>query len=254
MIEVVLVGTGNVARFLFDSFLTLPAVHIKAVVGRNSEALSYFKERGAVSVTYETIPSADIFILAVKDEVIPEVAKKLNLSEGLLVHTSGSVSIRELPAEGRRGVLYPLQTFSGVMPSHVKDIPFCLEAESQEDYAMLESLVENMSTDIRHITSEQRKKLHLAAVFANNFTNHLYHVAYQLCKENGVSPTILGPLIKETCYKIGSQDPLDAQTGPARRGDVKTMKQHLALLNTAAYKDIYTAISASIEQTYGEQL
>jgi len=254
MIEVVLIGTGNVARFLFDSFLTLPAVRIKAVVGRNKMALAYFEEQVPVLTSYDTIPAADIFILAVKDEVIPEVAKKLKLTKGLLVHTSGSVSIRELPAEGRRGVLYPLQTFSGGVPTHEKDIPFCLEAGSQEDYALLEDLAEKISTDIRHITSEQRKKLHLAAVFANNFTNHLCHVAYQLCKETGVSPTILGPLIKETCHKIGSLDPLDTQTGPARRGDVKTMKQHMALLESKAYKEIYAAISASIEGTYGKQL
>ncbi len=254
MVKVVLIGTGNVAKFLFDVFSEHPQLSLVQVVGRNVEALNYFKEKTAVTQDYRALKAADIYILAVKDEAILAVSQELMLQDGLLVHTSGSISMEALPENARRGVFYPLQTFSGVPPKNSENIPFCVEAENEEDYTLLEDLAKCISNSVHRISSEKRRQLHLAAVFANNFTNHMYLLASDICAEHEVPFELLKPLIRETYEKIMHQTPLDAQTGPARRNDLKTLQEHLLLLKENKQKKVYTTLSESIQESYGKKL
>ncbi len=254
MIKVVLIGTGNVAKFLFEVFSAHPQLRLIQVVGRNVKALNYFKEQTEVSTNFKDLKAADIYIIAVKDKAIQTVSQDLMIQDGLLVHTSGSIAMKALPKNVRRGVLYPLQTFSGVPPKNSEIIPFCVEAENEEDYTLLEDLAKCISNSVQRISSEKRKQLHLAAVFANNFTNHMYFLASDICKEHEIPFELLKPLICETYEKIMHQTPLDAQTGPARRNDSKTLQEHLLLLKESRHKNVYTTISESIQETYGKKL
>ena len=254
MLKVVLIGTGNVARFLFDVLKAHPLVEVAQVVGRNENALAYFRETTSTSNNFVNLSQADVYILAISDEAIEAVSRQLEIKDGILVHTAGSVSIETLPEDLRRGVLYPLQTFSGNIPDNLNEIPICIEAFQEEDYAILDKLALCISDRVERINSEQRKHLHLAAVFANNFSNHLYHLTDEICKEHQVPFDLLRPLIKETCNKIMELTPYEAQTGPARRGDQKTVNEHLNLLSSRRLKTIYTTLSESIQKTYGKEL
>ncbi len=254
MIKVVLLGTGNVARYFFDSLHIKDHIKVIQVVGRNESALEYFNTSVAVTTDFNDIKPADIYILAVKDDAIGSVSQTLPIQNGLLVHTSGSVALDVLPRTIRRGVLYPLQTFSKTPPKYAEKIPFCIEAEEKNDLDLLETLALSLKGVVYKISSQQRLHLHLAAVFANNFTNHMYHLAAKICADNAIPFAILESLIKETSHKIEASTPLEAQTGPAKRGDTAIIEKHLELLPHTKSKEIYALLSQSIQDTYGDEL
>ncbi len=251
MLKIILIGTGNIAKFFFDVLSHQPDIKIVQVLGRNKEALGYFKGSVPVSSDFGSRMQADVYILAVSDEAIGEVGKQLNISDGLLVHTAGSIAMEVLPENIRRGVLYPLQTLSGILPDKMADIPMCIEASREEDYVLLRQLANCVSSRVERIDSAQRKQLHLAAVFANNFSNHLFYLSSLICEEHGVSFDLMRPLIRESCIKVMLQDPYEAQTGPARRGDKKTLEAHMNMLTSTDLKAIYSTLSESIQKTYG---
>jgi len=189
----------------------------------------------------------------VSDNAISSLSSKLNLKDKLVVHTSGSVSMNELQSTSNKGVFYALQSFSKEQEVDFSTIPICIEAESKKDLDLLEILAKSISKKIYHINSNQRKSLHVAAVFVNNFTNHLYHIGNEICEENKIPFKILQPIIQETATKIVTLSPFEAQTGPAKRNDTETIKKHKAML-TANQQEIYTLLTKSIYKTYGEKL
>ena len=254
MLDVVICGTGNLAVHLFKALKNGPEVKVVQVVGRNTRALEYFVGQAETVTDLDKLARADIYILAISDNAIEEYAGRLEAAGGLLVHTSGSMPISSLPENGRRGVFYPLQTFSKELEVDFRKIPICLEAEEEEDYGLLNILASAISDKVVRIDSQQRAVLHTAAVFVNNFTNHLYHIGHSLCDEKGVDFELLHELIRETASKVEHLSPLDAQTGPARRGDTITMEKQLNMLETETFSDVYKTISKSIEKTYGEKL
>jgi len=230
MMTVAIVGNGNVATHLVRAFLKVDTIRVTEI---NSRKL-------------ENIPKADITILAVSDDAIAEVSSKIKNS--LVVHTSGSFSMNDLKNRNNKGVFYMLQTFSKDKEIDFSKVPFCLEAENKTDYLLLEKLAKTIGVKIYTINSKQRKALHVAAVFVNNFTNHLYKVGNDICEENKVPFEILYPLIDETAQKIKKLSPEKAQTGPAVRNDEETVKNHLELLNNKQQK-IYTMITKSIKDS-----
>ena len=228
MISVVIIGQGNVGTHLYNAFLNVDKVTVTQI---NSRKL-------------ENIPQADVTIIAVSDDAIAAVSSKIKNT--FVVHTSGSVSINDLKNNTKKGVFYMLQTFSKDKEINFFEIPFCLEAENKNDYQLLEKLATYIGKKIYAINSEQRKALHIAAVFVNNFTNHIYKIGNDICKENNVPFEILHPLIKETAAKIEILSPEKAQTGPAIRNDKKTIKNHLDLL-TENQQEIYKILTKSIQ-------
>ncbi|WP_047245440.1 Rossmann-like and DUF2520 domain-containing protein [Maribacter thermophilus] len=253
MISVVILGTGNVAQNLFEAMFPNKQINIVGVIGRNNTSLVFFKDRTTVSTNWTDLPLADIYIMAIKDDAIPLVSDKLNVN-GLLVHTSGSVPLTALSKHHDIGVFYPLQTFTSGKKVDFKKIPICLEAQQEDSLKLLQKLAGHISNTVETIDSEKRKALHVAAVFANNFTNHLYHIANDICNEHQIDFTILKPLINETANKLNVLSPKEAQTGPARRGDQKTLHNHLRLLKVGQHREIYKLMSNSIKATYGEEL
>jgi len=148
------------------------------------------------------------------------------------------------------GVFYPLQIFTKEKPVNFLTIPLCIEANNNVNQRLLEDLALSFTSDVRIINSTQRKKIHLAAVFACNFTNHLYQVAEEIINSCDVPFDILKPLIKETADKVMKINPHDAQTGPARRNDVEVMHQHLKMLNDDDNKELYLKLSSMISKKY----
>lgn len=247
MIKVTLIGTGNVASHLKDVFAKTDIVDVEMLSSRG-DLLSKIDQK------VNNNEESDIYVIAVSDDAIYSVSQQFKNVKNLVVHTSGSVAMNILPEEKRRGVFYPLQTFSKERKVDFQSIPICIEAEINEDLILLENLASVISNSVHRINSEQRKSLHLAAVFVNNFTNHLFQIGNEICKNHKVSFDILKPLITETTKKINTLSPMYAQSGPARRGDKKTIEDHLARLEKGNHKKIYKALTKSILNTYGKKL
>ncbi|TMM31386.1 DUF2520 domain-containing protein [Polaribacter aestuariivivens] len=228
MISILIVGNGNVATHLHKAFLKADNVVVNKISSRN----------------LVEIPKADITIIAVSDDAIAEVSSKIKNS--FVVHTSGSFALTDLKNTNNKGVFYMLQTFSKDKKVNFSQIPFCLEAENKNDYKLLETVAKSIGKKIYNINSNQRKALHVAAVFVNNFTNHLYTIGNDICEENKVPFEILQPLIEETALKIKKLSPEKAQTGPAIRNDEQTIEKHLLLLNKTQ-QEIYKILTKSIQ-------
>lgn len=246
MVSIVLIGSGNVAQHLITAFLQSDEIELIQVFSRQKENVSHLLSPDKIVSDYLKIKEADIYIIAVSDNAIASVSSKLPFENRLVVHTSGSMPMEILDAKNRRGVLYPLQTFTKNKAVDFKEIPICLEAEKEDDFKIIQTVSESVSTVVQFISSEQRKALHVAAVFVCNFVNHLYKIGNDICKENQLSFDLLKPLIQETAQKIIQLSPENAQTGPAKRNDTETINSHLNFLSDENQKEIYKLITKSI--------
>jgi predicted short-subunit dehydrogenase-like oxidoreductase (DUF2520 family) len=166
------------------------------------------------------------------------LAERIIYREALILHTSGATPLSVFRDFKQAGVFYPLQTFTKNKPVNFKEIPICVEAKNKEQLEIIKQMAAKLSPAVYEITSDQRKSLHVAAVFVSNFVNFLYTQGEDICRENEIPFEILHPLIKETAVKIKDLSPFDAQTGPAKRGDSDVIKEHLALLNDGPEKDL----------------
>lgn len=254
MIDLVLLGSGNVATHLYKAFSALEDVRVKQVYNHSAGSLEQFKAMTPVTTSLSELMTSDVYLLALKDDVIPEVAKQINSVKGLVVHTSGSVSLEALSACKRAGVFYPLQTFSKNKELDYSQIPFCLEANNKDDLALLKKMAGAISAKAYEINSAQRKKLHLSAVFVCNFVNHLYSIGEDICRKNDIPFEILQPLIKETAEKIKDSSPSEVQTGPAIRRDQSTIEAHLEQLTSSKNKEIYQLLTSAIQSFHGKKL
>ncbi len=249
MIKVTILGNGNLATHLTRVFLKKKKIDLVQVYSRNLEKIEYLSKKVSITNELLTLKDADIYIIAISDNSISEFSSQLNLKDKLVVHTSGSIPMNVLKGNFSQGVFYPLQTFTKGKKIKFKSIPICIEATNKKHLNLLEKLAREISYDVRPITSDEREKLHIAAVFVNNFVNHMYHIANNICHENTLPFDILFPLIKETARKIESISPINAQTGPAKRNDSKTIEKHLDQLNSDQ-KEIYKTITNSITNSF----
>lgn len=246
MVSIVIIGSGNVANHLISAFAKSDTVRIIQVFARNPETVSPIISQDKVTSSYPEIVQADLYIISVSDNFIGTVSQNLPFGNRLVVHTSGAMALTDLDPKNRRGVFYPLQTFSKAKDVDFRSIPICLETENEADYQLLETVAQSISDKVFPIHSEQRKALHVAAVFVNNFVNHLYGIGNTICTENNIPFEILHPLIRETAAKISSLSPKEAQTGPAARNDSQTINAHLSFLSDPDQKEIYKILTKSI--------
>lgn len=247
MIKVVIIGSGNVAQHLIKVMQIAANVNLVQVFARNKESVLHLIAEDKITSDYNAIKEADVYIISVSDNAIAEVAVNLPFQNRLVVHTSGTSELSVLDAKNRKGVFYPLQTFSKSKEIDFTSIPICLEAENGEDFKTLQSLSQNISEKVFAISSKQRKSLHVAAVFVCNFVNHMYTIGNQICEEHNVPFEVLQPLIMETAQKISTLKPEDAQTGPALRNDTKTINKHLEFLQESNYQELYKLLTQSIQ-------
>ena len=228
--NIAIIGKGRVATHLGRA-LSL-AGHAVAMCGGRHRDLPVPEE-------------VDVVILAIKDSAISQVAQTFAGSKALVLHTSGSVPMDAI-ASLRRGVLYPLQTFSIDRNVDFRKIPLFLEARTEEDMALLSQLASAISDTNMPMDSERRRTLHLAAVLCCNFVNHLFSISYDILAEQGIPFSTLFPLMEETLDKVRALPPHDAQTGPAVRWDENVIQSHITMLANPIHREIYRLISESI--------
>lgn len=234
--EIVMIGSGNVATHLSRAFYA--ADHkVKQVWSRSAnhaQTLASIVNSEVCNDLEGLYKYADFYIVSVVDDAIEEVLSKLHLPPSAIVlHTSGSTNISVLSSLFHEyGVFYPLQTFSKNVDVNIKSTPILLEASSTVVYNKIASLASSISDHVIPCNSKQRIMLHVAAVFACNFTNHLYSISRELLVENQLDFNLLRPLIKETAEKVMTQFPEDVQTGPAVRKDMLTLNRHRDQLST----------------------
>ena len=256
--RIVLVGAGNVATHLGVE-LQKNGCHIVQVYSRTQESASALA--GALSVPYTTSLAnvccdADIYMVALTDaafqEQLPYIIK--GREEALFVHTAGSLPMSIWEGKvARHGVFYPMQTFSKQRKVDFTEVSFFVEASGTAELALLKGLAGLLSPKVYEATSEQRKYLHLSAVFACNFANHMYALSAYLLKQNHLPFESMLPLIDETARKVHELSPKDAQTGPAVRQDWNVMSAHLDLLaEEPDIRELYEKISESIRQLKGQ--
>ncbi len=248
--NIVLLGSGNVATHLGRAF-KMAGQTIVQVWSRDidhARELADTLAAEAISAIDDVSHSADLYIISVKDEAIRPLAASLKVGDKLIVHTSGSTGLEALDGvSSRTGVFYPLQTFSKSKAVDFRQIPIAIEANTPEDSAVIRAIADRLSERVLELNSDERKTLHVAAVFACNFTNHLFAISQELLKANNLDFDLLRPLIAETANKIQLNDPEDVQTGPAVREDIETINSHVEMLRgNPELMEIYTKLSQSI--------
>lgn len=247
MKNAIVLGSGNVASHLISFINASNELNLIQIYARNSNNIDLLIDKSLITNDFSQIKEADIYIIAVSDNSIAEVSEKLPFENRLVVHTSGSAELTTLNSKNRRAVFYPLQTFSKNKKIDFSEIPFCLETEFESDYQNLEKFAKEFSSKVYRISSDQRKYIHVTAVFVSNFTNHMFTIGNEICSENEIPFEIFKPLIKETFNKIDNLEPVLAQTGPAVRDDTKTIKKHLDLITNEKIKLLYLNITESIK-------
>jgi predicted short-subunit dehydrogenase-like oxidoreductase (DUF2520 family) len=246
MVTVVILGFGNVGSHLHQICEATQGIEVLQVYARNTP-IDIVKPVMFTNNLKGIVSHADLYIAAVPDDTIYKITSQLSFTDKLVVHTSGGASIESISETNRRGVFYPLQTFSKNKEVDFKNIPICIEAENEEDLSLLLTMGRLISEKVSHISSKEREKLHVAAVFVNNFVNELYHISEDILKDQHLDFSLLTPLIKETAQKLESLSPALAQTGPAIRGDKKTIQRHQELL-TKPQQEVYQLLTKSIQK------
>ena len=247
--QIVLIGSGNVAFHLAKAF-TEAQIPISQIFGRNTTELQKISEQFSIPFSTETLADADLYIISVSDSSIAEVSSLIKNKNALVTHTSGSVSREALNGNYRKSVFYPLQTFSKSKNLDYSKIPFFIDAENENDEEILKNLASKISKNVMLANDEKRKYIHLTAVFACNFVNHLYARAKEISDSQGIPFDYFLPLIDETTQKIHELEPKLAQTGPAIRNDEKVLKLHESLLTDEEKLKIYKTLNESIKKMY----
>lgn len=247
--QIVLIGSGNVAFHLAKAF-SEAQIPISQIFGRNTTELQKISEQFSIPFSTETLADADLYIISVSDSSITEVSSLIKNKNVLVAHTSGSVSREALSGNYRKSVFYPLQTFSKSKNLDYSKIPFFIDAENENDEEILKNLASKISKNVMLANDEKRKYIHLTAVFACNFVNHLYARAKEISDSQGIPFDYFLPLIDETTQKIHELEPKLAQTGPAIRNDEKVLKLHESLLTDEEKLKIYKTLNESIKKMY----
>ena len=244
--NIVLIGQGNVATNLHHAF-ALKGLRTRMVSSREG---------------LDSLPAADVYIYAVRDEALPQVVQKIeeeskmlintHLRTALHLHTSGTMPISVFgDALPHAGIMYFFQTFSKAkLIDDFSQIPVFVEGKQIDDLSAIFTLAQTLTPRVYEASQHDRERLHVAGVFANNFTNQMYAIAADILKDTHIPFQVLLPLIDQTAEKVHHLSPHDAQTGPAKRRDEQVMKHHLSLLTTPEQKQLYTLISQMIMQNH----
>jgi len=246
--QTVIIGSGNVAYHLAKGFMQ-NNITLAQVFGRNEEELKKISEELNISYSTKNLADADLYIICVSDSSIENVSKLITKKNCLVAHTSGSLPKEILIGEYRKSSFYPLQTFSKSKDLEYSKIPFFIEAENDEDQNLLADLASRISENVMKSDHEKRKYIHLTAVFACNFVNHLFSRAKEISDAQEIPFDYFLPLIDETVKKIHEIEPKSAQTGPAVRNDRRILELHEQLLTDESL-EIYKTMNHSIKKMY----
>ena len=247
--KITIIGSGHVAYHLAKAF-TEQSIKVSQIFGRNEKALYNISEELKIPYSTKHLEKSDLYIIAVKDDAISEVSTLITDENSLVAHTSGSTSKNTLIGNYRKASFYPLQTFSKEKKLDYSQIPFFIDADNEDDKETLKNLALKISKNVMLVNDEKRKYIHLTAVFACNFVNHLWARAKEIANSQDIPFEYFLPLIEETTDKIHHLPPKQAQTGPAMRNDEKILKLHRELLTNKEQVKIYETINQSIKKMY----
>lgn len=255
--KVSIIGAGNVATNLALA-LKKAGHEIVQVYNRTDNAGQQLAHTVGAAFTSQALQllDAEVYLVAVKDDVIAEVAGLLRLQGKIVAHTSGTQSLHALAAASEQaGIFYPLQTMKKNTKVDFKSVPLLIEGNSEDVTAVLEGLAKTISQNVYRVDEEQRQWIHLAAVFANNFSNHLFGISQSILEGHGLPFEILKPLIYRSIEGLALASPAELQTGPAIRGDQQTIEKHMLLLGDdrrlqKIYEILTQSIIASVSQNH----
>lgn len=246
--QIVIIGSGNVAYHLAKAFV-LNHIPLAQIFGRNEKELSKISEELKIPFSTEKLQDANLYIICVSDNSVEDISKIISNKNCLVAHTSGSLPKEILSGEYHKASFYPLQTFSKSKSLDYSKIPFFIETENEEDRQILFNIASKISENVMESTHEKRKYIHLTAVFACNFVNHLFSRAKEISDSQKIPFDYFLPLIDETVQKIHEIDPKNAQTGPAVRNDKRILELHEQLLKDESL-EIYKIMNLSIKKMY----
>jgi len=246
--QIVIIGSGNVAYHLAKAFVQ-NKIPLAQIFGRNEEELKKVSEELGTSYSTKNLVDSDLYIIAVSDNSVEEVSEMIPKKDCLVVHTSGSLPKESLKGDYRKASFYPLQTFSKSKELDYSKIPFFIETENEQDKKILFEIASRISEKVMESTHEKRKYIHLTAVFACNFVNHLFARAKEISDSQEIPFDYFLPLIDETVQKIYEIEPRSAQTGPAVRNDKRILELHEQLLHGESL-EIYKTMNHSIQKMY----
>ena len=248
---ITLIGSGNVATWIAQRLQGNPRFPITQVFSRHLEhaqTLADLLNAEAIEDIRKLNPDNQIFIFALADKAYDEILPLLPFKLPLAFTTSGTVSCQCLKDYAEQyGVIYPLQTFTKSQDMRKLEVPLCLESDfAGEHKTLMWELARELSPTCYEVSEAQRAKMHVAAVFACNFSNAMYQIAYKLLKESGLPFEILLPVLRQTVEKVSQMTPAEAQTGPAVRGDVNVMRAQISTLSDDRLKELYRLVSELI--------
>ena len=246
MKNIILLGSGNVATHLGsalkNSNYNIVQVYSKSI--ENAKSLAN-KLNSDFTNDLNKLKSADLIIVSINDDSILNVLPQIKNTA--IVHTSGSIELNVFKEKfSNYGVIYPVQTFNKEVNINISEIPFCIEGNSMEFEKQLFEIANALSNNVVKMNSQQRKQLHIAAVFACNFSNHMYSIADELLAKKDIDFKILLPLIKQTIGKLDRNKAKEVQTGPAKRKDIAIIQEHIATIKEIEIKELYQKITANI--------
>ena len=250
--SIAIAGLGNVGSQLAQAFSDV-GVPVKELYSRDQDlARNWADKLNAKALDSLSDISSDLCLVCVSDSAVEEVISQLP-SATKAAYTAGSIQLEDLSRSGQTGVLYPLQTFTKGRKINLFEVPFLIEAKNPDFAKQLFDLAWKISRKVMYMDSEERRKVHLAAVFVNNFVNHQIYIAEQLASQYNFDKSLLYPLLEETVGKAMEQGAFSSQTGPARRNDLNVIQAREAMLSGTA-KEIYQVLTKSIISTYNDQL
>lgn len=244
--KISIIGLGNVGSHLYQAFVDA-GIDVTHVVSRGTEIPSFMEKSELITDPHD-LPLDQLVLVCVPDSAIPTIIDSIPDSCPI-AYTSGSIDLNSLPKNQTIGVFYPLQTFTKGTKVNLFEVPIFIESTDAEFSARLFDLAWTISRKVNYANSHDRLRLHIAAVFVNNFTNHIAHLSKTFLDEHGLNFEHLKPLLQETAHKLESTSPFDAQTGPARRDDQIVIQRHLDNLE-GTQREIYELLTKSIHKTY----
>ena len=249
--RIVFIGSGNIAQF-FATRLFKKGHEIVQVYSRTRAHANILAQTTNAVVTdklSEIVDTADVYILAIKDDALADVASQLQFEDKTVIHCAGAVALDVLQqTSANNAVIWSLYSVNKNSLPKSDSIPLIVEGSNEQAVAIALLLANDISDTVLQTDFKQRQMLHLNAVLANNFTNHLLAIAQKICEDNQLPFEILHPIIKQTLEQTANILPSESQTGPAIRNDEETIQKHLALLeHKPEWQKIYADISASIQ-------
>ncbi len=247
MFSVCVIGTGNVAYHFSKIILENKNLKLSQVVGRKKELDFDFKLNINYINDLNSLVDADLYLICVIDSTIKEISKKIKYkSNSVIAHCSGSTNINVLKNHKNYGVIYPVQTLTKKKKIDFYKTPLLIESNNRNSFKKIKFFSKSISNQVIKCNSDERAYVHVSAVFCNNFVNYMNFISQKILESKKLDPKIILPLVSETANKLVQLRPIEAQTGPAIRKDMVTIKKHLHLLENSDFFDLYKILTNSI--------